>query len=85
MSGYNGYSKSNNAMETTHEVVYGCETKDGGTGFGEGRIVCENETDARGVWQAIQENPSRFDFQEPGDGRKLVRISGDSFSTRYLD
>jgi len=69
----------------TYEVIYGCETKDGGTGFGEGKIVCENEIDAKAVWQAIQNNPDNFDFAPADGGKRLVRIAGDSHSTRYMD
>jgi len=68
-----------------YEVIYGCETKDGGTGFGEGKIICDNSIDARGVWAAIQAKPDDFDFAPADGGRRFVRISGDSLSTRYLD
>lgn len=69
----------------TYKVIYGCETKDGGTGFGEGQISCTNEIDAKAVWQAIQDNPDSFDFAPHEDGKRLVRIEGDYYSTRYLD
>lgn len=69
----------------TYEVIYGCETKDGGTGYGEGKIICQNDIDARAVWAAIQNNPDSFDFADVDDGKRLVRIAGKSNSTVYLD
>lgn len=69
----------------THKVIYGCETADGSTGFGEGIIVCQNPTDAKAVWLAIQANPDYFDFCDPDGGKRLVRIDGFSLSTRDLD
>ena len=69
----------------TYEVIYGCETKDGGTGFGEGKIMCENLIDAKAVWQAIQDRPDSFDFAPKDGGRRLVCISGNTRSTVYLD
>ena len=69
----------------TYEVIYGCETKDGGTGFGEGKIICQSDIDAKAVWQAIQNSPDSFDFAPAEDGRRLVRIAGDSYSTVYID
>ena len=67
-----------------YKVIYGCETKDGGTGFGQGTIICENDTDAKAVWRAIQKSPESFDFAPHADGRRLVRIEGDCSSTRII-
>ena len=68
----------------TYDVIYGCETKDGGTGFDEGKIMCENETDAKAIWAAIQKNPDDFDFAPIDGGRRFVRIAWDSQSTVYF-
>jgi len=69
-----------------NSVFYGCETADGGTGFGDECIICSNEIDARAVWLAIQEHPERFDFADIDAGQKrLVRIENDSDSTVYLE
>jgi len=70
-------------MGTKHEIVYACETKGGGSGFGEGVIICDNEVDALAIFRLIQDQPSLFDFAPTETGQKrLVSYAGE---TVYLD
>jgi len=77
-------------MATPTQIVeYGCETKDGGSGFGIGKIICENHNDAQAVFEAIKEHPDRFDFAPHDDGRRYVQYqctTADGLGgTAYLD
>jgi len=66
-----------------HTVKYGCESKDGCSGFGEGVITCDNEQDAETIFSLIQERPGCFDFAPTEDGEKrLVQYGA---KTVYLD
>jgi len=58
--------------EEKYIVEYGCETSDGGSGYGIGRIVCDNRNDTIAVFELIREQPHRFDFP-PDDAQKYVR------------
>lgn len=70
-------------METFTTVVYGCETKDGKSGFGEGKIRCTDPVDAELIFQLIQEMPDRFGFAPIEKGQKrLVNYQGKII---YLD
>ena len=66
-----------------YEIIYGCETKDGGTGFGEGKIICDSPVDAEAIFATIQNNPDMFDFAPTDSGEKrLVSYNG---QTVYID
>ena len=71
----------------TYTITYSCETKDGGTGFGEGNIICDNPIDAETVFRLIQEQPEAFDFEPIDEGEKrLVSLKGQKRTkTIYLD